>query len=119
MAGVVACTLCELKGQSRNATVLAWRRPRGAVVQSAPNDPERVGFCDPHFHEVIRGEWTGFGFHAIHSRFDADARSWCPDCQDLSASRSRSSSRVAAGKGVAATDEQVVATTPYPCSSGD
>jgi hypothetical protein len=112
------CTLCELTGQHRSATYLAWKRPTGAEDPSEPMGLVRVGFCDSHCSQVIGGEWPGFGFHAIHSPFDADARSWCPDCQDLFASRSRSSNRVAAGEGVVVTGERV-ATTPYPCSSDD
>jgi hypothetical protein len=94
MTEVLRCTLCELTGRDCEGWNLAWKRPCG--VQN-PEGPERVGLCDSHRLEVFAGKWPGY--HAIHSRYDADNRSWCPDCQDLYATRSRSSNRVAAGEG--------------------
>jgi hypothetical protein len=111
MPELLRCTLCKLTGQDCVATVLAWKRPRGA---QNPGGPERVGLCDSHRHEVFAGKWPGY--HAIHSRYDADNRSWCPDCQDRYASRSRSSNRVAAGEGESVAGDPPSAAAPDSCS---
>jgi len=108
MSEAMRCTLCKLTGQDCEGLNLAWKRP---YADQDLGCLDRVGLCDSHQREVFAGEWPGY--HAIHSRYDRANRSWCPDCQDLYGSGSRSSNRAAAG------ERELVAEDCQPASAPD